>query len=1544
MQPHSRTFRVFISSTFSDLKEERNALHKEVFPKLKQLCQKQGCNFQAIDLRWGVSEEAALDQRTASICLQEVERCQRITPRPNFIILLGNRYGSTPLPEEIDALEFERIRTFAKNEMPEVQSLLERWYDRDDNADPPNYLLRRRKKEQEADYRQLSIWMQKVEEPIHRLLSAVAEAPLQGKQSVEYGQSLTEREIVAGALDSSVLKASEHVFAYMRDVPYLEQLRECKVEQIETLGQYVNFVLGDGSSGKTLSCDVNSREKLNALRKKIENLLGSTHVRKYTAVWNGAKVSTHHLEEFCDDVSSDLWSVIREEIKNLKPMDEEMAHLDFAQARGGHETFKGRADFLNRIETYLATDFPNHPMVVVGAEGTGKSALMARAADLAEEKKYRVIVRRFIGATPASVDGRSLLESICLELGRAYGKEIDVPIEYKLLVIKFRECLKWASRDKPLILFLDGLDQLAETFNARALAWLPTGPESNVRVVLSVRDDHGAASAAGANFFDPRHPLAILRRWLPEACFLTLSDLDESTAKQLLNEWLQADRRKRTLQVRQVNSILTAFKCCPRPLFLKLVTEEAKCWQSSTQPKLPDEPTADAMLNGIIHQFFNRLSDWTSHGPLLVEKVFGYLAASKDGLTEDELIGVLSTDDEFFSLFRAQSESIGQPLPPEIDSLPTAVWARLYSDLEPNLMRRQAANGVPLLDFFHESLRRVAKERFLSGECAERRHAQLTAFFSKQELFFESIEEQRKRKPPPTSRPVNVRKVVELPWQLLKVGDSVGLVKILTDIHFLESKAEGGLISELLTDFESVLATVQKDNPDAPILRRLFNAIQGEFAFLSRFPTSLFQCIVNSSGWTKEALKPHFHSFSTDASSQLDDSIDGSYSRLMDTWRAEKAKTCGMVPWIHALRPPAMPIDSSTRLSLGSLDCRVKNMAFSPDSRSLFLICSRDENASAASGKPKIGQFVIFDLEHRSEIPPRFAIHNEVVSMDLSPDGRRVVIGDDLGIIYVIDAERREQMNCFDSQHGRIGHRISNIVSPEESAGFDEGSWDEPPVLSEVEERSSEQDQTMDGQPWSEEYTKKYHREDCEVRHVRWSPDGESLITAGRDGTVSLWSGRTFNRLSTVSLHPGFIDALIFDQRGSLVCFTGTVLQVLTAATLERLPQIELQMEAGFPAPNGFQISHDGTYIAGAGASWRLTFWDSSDFKERGHSSAEHLDGYLNAVAFTPDDQFLLVGTSYGKILIFEVKSTKFIATSNSVIDGKITALNISPDGSVAIGTESGDLVVIELAALMRRRDRKGHRGPINAWKVHQESGLLITASSDGTAMIWDVGKLSEPLVLERHKAPLKCLDLAENLDLVATGDDDGRVITWKVSDGSFIMERQGSSEFGVHAVAFSPDRTWLAAGGNRYVWIWALENRDFVPALQFKTRYESVHEIVFDSASKYLFALHSHHATDAWHIATSDWYKPGDVGWPFSLKPDFGRGEQARERAYFLRNSSQWEFVQAIVAYEMGSNIIVGRWPGRSRLIAAVASNCWAISTGSSNLQFVELLKHGIA
>jgi hypothetical protein len=105
----ARTFRIFVSSTFRDLRAEREALQRFVFPRLRELCAERGARFQAIDLRWGVSEEAALDQQTVPICVAEIKRCQELTPRPNFVVLLGDRHGWRPLPAASPENEFRAL-------------------------------------------------------------------------------------------------------------------------------------------------------------------------------------------------------------------------------------------------------------------------------------------------------------------------------------------------------------------------------------------------------------------------------------------------------------------------------------------------------------------------------------------------------------------------------------------------------------------------------------------------------------------------------------------------------------------------------------------------------------------------------------------------------------------------------------------------------------------------------------------------------------------------------------------------------------------------------------------------------------------------------------------------------------------------------------------------------------------------------------------------------------------------------------------------------------------------------------------------------------------------------------------------------------------------------------------------------------------------------------------------------------------------------------------------------------------------------------------
>ncbi len=270
--------RVFVSSTFSDMKNERNALAAEVYPKLEELCQKNGFQFQAIDLRWGVSSEAGLDHRTMRICFDELRRAQEISPEPNFLVLLGNRYGWRPLPEAISESEFEaleRVATTKATNSPSTPlragtngedrrgqgldplAVLRAWYRCDENvllpeppeADPDrvplNYILQPRQNLDEGrdytrtmDGKDTQDWLD-VQQVLWSLINTafLAEGrwfdgmdwerhvgevndPQHPKRAIpqlaRFQASATEQEIWCGAL--SAANAERHVIACFREI------------------------------------------------------------------------------------------------------------------------------------------------------------------------------------------------------------------------------------------------------------------------------------------------------------------------------------------------------------------------------------------------------------------------------------------------------------------------------------------------------------------------------------------------------------------------------------------------------------------------------------------------------------------------------------------------------------------------------------------------------------------------------------------------------------------------------------------------------------------------------------------------------------------------------------------------------------------------------------------------------------------------------------------------------------------------------------------------------------------------------------------------------------------------------------------------------------------------------------------------------------------------------------------------------------------------------------------------------------------------------
>lgn len=98
---------IFISSTFSDMNAERDALRDYVFKEIEEKLHQRRVRLEPIDLRWGVetSTEEEKEQKellVLKVCLNDIKRS-----RPFFIGIIGDRYGWIPPEERMSAAEKE---------------------------------------------------------------------------------------------------------------------------------------------------------------------------------------------------------------------------------------------------------------------------------------------------------------------------------------------------------------------------------------------------------------------------------------------------------------------------------------------------------------------------------------------------------------------------------------------------------------------------------------------------------------------------------------------------------------------------------------------------------------------------------------------------------------------------------------------------------------------------------------------------------------------------------------------------------------------------------------------------------------------------------------------------------------------------------------------------------------------------------------------------------------------------------------------------------------------------------------------------------------------------------------------------------------------------------------------------------------------------------------------------------------------------------------------------------------------------------------------
>jgi NACHT domain- and WD repeat-containing protein len=1363
----AQTFRVFVSSTFVDLVEERNGLQQHVFPRLRELCERLGARFSPVDLRWGVSPEAEHDHRTMSICIDEIQRCQQTTPRPNFIVVLGDRYGWRPLPAEIDVSDFEELR--ATDPTAKQLSRLDGLYSAiDANAVPPVYCL-------SPGIGAARVAGSDVErEVLHALAAGAAALGWPLARRAKYGGSATEQEIIWGLLRDPVLPAARHhvhAFFTTRD----------RIVSAQDVGAQPD----------------DETKRLGELKDALRATLGD-HVHEYPVQGEGESAS--HVDRLCQDVYTALAETIDHEVERftrVEPLDREIdAHDRFARERD--RTFVGRAAILQCIDMYLAGE-SGQVLAVIGPSGSGKSSAMARALVRGRAAHpAAVLVSRFIGSTPESSSGITLLRSLSAQIARSYGGAAPPEYaDYPKMAAVFRDSLALARPEKPLIVFLDALDQLRAVDAAGGLSWLPLNAlPRHVHVVTSASTDD-------------RRTVTAIESKLDSTQVARLEPMPVEEAGELLALWL-ADAA-RALQPAQQRALIAAFERSGLPLYLRFAFEESRLWRSFDHPR----PLGDDVF-AIIRETFARLSDAANHGSTLVGRSLGYLAAAKDGLTEDELVEVLSGDDQLMADFRARF-----PNSPQTDRLPLVIWSRLYYDLKPYLTER-GGQGSAVLDFFHRQMRRVAASEYLDPQAEKDRHRALADYFRSTSTVL-------------AANMYNGRKLSELPYQLRKAEMWDELEATLCDLAFIEAKCGAGLIYDLITDYDAAVLTSGLSATAKERIESFGRFVRAQAHLLSTHSHLTFQQALNEPDQTSPAQ----------AAARLAES--DRRPRFRRIGKSQQISPCELTLYGHISYVNGCDVSpDSTRIASASSDGEIKIWDAESGQEMLRLgrpsisieCCHFSPAGTRLVSGTRSGSVIVWDAASSSEVWSVKVHERPVPCCRYSHDGRRIVSASWDGRVKLLDAETGAELLTIAAHTGdacwaEFTNDDFEVISVGGDGKLKRWSAVTGTAIHSIDAHEHEimscrfsrdgrfiftASQDMQVKRWdasSAELLNTYEGHTAGVWAAAVSPDGRLLATGAGDGCVKLWEVDSGDELASMAEHTNEVWGLAFFDDGARfvsAAWDGTVKvwNARRAMQVERASR-EDRESAGRARLWGYMIAcccaPDRRSFAAGSQDGSVRLWDAATGRATGVFPL-HRD-FVFCCAYSPDARWIVSGAWDGALLIFDTQQQR--TSASELLPTTILSCAFTADGRQVIACCTKDVRVWEFdtGRLIPRATWTDDEAFVGC-AVMPDGAHVVTGMESGRFRMWTIDGSRVGDEFGGHQG-LIMFSLSPDGRRLAATSDRGIVWVWDVDQRTELMSLDGHRER-VVACNFSPDGTRLVSGSwDRTARIWDLQRGDAI-------------------------------------------------------------------------------------------------------------------------------------
>ncbi len=230
-------------------------------------------------------------------------------------------------------------------------------------------------------------------------------------------------------------------------------------------------------------------------------------------------------------------------------------------------------------------------------------------------------------------------------------------------------------------------------------------------------------------------------------------------------------------------------------------------------------------------------------------------------------------------------------------------------------------------------------------------------------------------------------------------------------------------------------------------------------------------------------------------------------------------------------------------------------------------------------------------------------------------------------------------------------------------------------------------------------------------RDAIFSPDGETVLTGGTDGTATLWDAETGEMISELLGHSRDVCSVAFSPDGTLIAtgsFDKTV-QLWNADDHQRLG--EPLMVEGMVGDVVF--SGDGNLLLAStrNQSNAVRIWD---VKTRKSYKTLILGAYqIISFAISPNRKYVLAGNSAGYASLWDIETGKKIG-DDLQHSGGVVSVAFSPDGEsvVTCGAQDTGASMWDTQTLKPRRKPMQSGGPVLAVSFSADGSQIRTASS----------------------------------------------------------------------------------------------------------------------------------------------------------------------------------------------------------------------------------------